>query len=74
LSRFVPGVRRSRGVQEGERRPLHYPDGYATQDHDDGHLRKASFVGGRVRDADHEAHGDTVLRFTAEQIANHRST
>ncbi len=33
------------------------------------HLRKARFVSDRVRDADLEAKGFTVLRFTAEQIA-----
>lgn len=35
----------------------------------DWHLRKATFVSDRVRDADLEARGFTVLRFTADQIA-----
>jgi very-short-patch-repair endonuclease len=34
----------------------------------DWHLRKANFVNDRVRDADLEAQGFTVLRFTADQI------
>ncbi len=36
----------------------------------DWHLRKATFVSDRVRDADLEARGFTVLRFTADQIAS----
>jgi very-short-patch-repair endonuclease len=36
----------------------------------DWHLRKASFVNDRVRDADLEAQGFTVPRFTADQIGS----